>query len=224
MREQIWNRISVEKSFVESQIQEYRLKGKKVFMSSSFQTHSIPMLHLLSTIDKSIPIYFLDTGFHFPETIVYRDRIKDLLELKVVSIKANVAKIDLLGKDNKFLFSSDPDLCCQINKVDTLNSVSKLFDVWITGIRGSQNPNRKNLEYEARTEDGVLRFHPMINWTDPMINAYSYKYKLPSHPLDKHGYSSIGCGPCTTKPVLDQRSGRWLGSKKTECGLHLNLK
>ncbi len=223
MIKEIWEKIEVEVSFVESYINQCKKENKRLFMSSSFQTHSIPMLHIISNIDNTIPVIFLDTGFHFPETIVYRNIIQKELELNILTVKSDVAKIDLMRDDGKFLFSCDPDLCCRINKVNTLEKIRRDYDVWITGVRADQNNKRKDLKYIGSTSDGTERFHPMINWTDKMVNAYIHKTKLPSHPLERYGYTSIGCAPCTTKPTHDQRSGRWAGSQKTECGLHSNV-
>ena len=217
-------KIQTEISFVESQIAKYKSEGNKIFASSSFQSHSIPMLHLLSRIDDSIPIYFIDTGFHFPETILYRNQISELLGLNLKTVKANIPKINLIGNENRFLYTSKPDLCCQINKVDPINTAAKDYDIWITGVRKDQNKNRANFTYEGKTIDGKMRFHPMLNWDDKMINTYLSKFNLPSHPLEIEGYQSIGCAPCTQKPLIDERSGRWVGMHKTECGLHLGVK
>lgn len=224
MNSSIEEKFNTEISFCKTQIEKYQSERKSIFASSSFQSHSIPMLHLLSEIDKSIPIYFIDTGFHFPETILYRNQIAELLNLNLKITKSEVPKLNQIGNDNRFLFSSNPDFCCHINKVEPMNIVAKEYDVWITGVRKNQNSNRAQFGYEAKGANGIIRFHPMLNWDDKMINTYLYKNSIPPHPLEAEGYKSIGCAPCTGKPIFDKRSGRWQGMHKTECGLHLGVK
>lgn len=202
----------------------YKERGLSIFASTSFQTHSIPMLHLISRIDNSIPIYFIDTGFHFPETISYRQEITKLLDLNIQIVGSQISKIDLLGKSNKFLYTTDPNYCCELNKVNPLNAVTTKYDVWITGVRKDQNSNRQEFNYEAIGVNNITRFHPMLNWDEKMINTYLSRNNIPSHPLTLEGYKSVGCAPCTVKPVFDERSGRWRGMHKTECGLHLGVK
>ncbi len=223
MIKEIENRIQTEVSFVKNQIESYLADGKRIFASSSFQSHSIPMLHILSQIDSNIEIYFVDTGFHFPETIVYREQVQSQLDLNVKVVESDISKIDLLNRSNKFLFTTDPDYCCHINKVSPIDKVALSFDVWITGVRKDQSKVRSDFGYEAMGRNGIKRFHPMINWDDKMINLYINRNNLPSHPLESEGYNSVGCAPCTGKPRFDERSGRWVGMNKTECGLHLDV-
>lgn len=224
MIKEIENKIRTEISFVKDRIEEYLIGNKKIFISSSFQSHSIPMLHLISQMMPDIPIYFVDTGFHFPETISYRDEIEKTLNLNIKTVSSKISKINQIGNEGKFLFVSDPDYCCDINKVGPMQEVAREYDVWLTGVRKDQSAHRKGLTYEAEGKNGILRFHPMLNWDDKMINTYISKNNLLTHPLEKDGYKSIGCAPCTSKPKYDERSGRWLGMNKTECGLHLGIK
>ena len=129
-----------------------------------------------------------------------------------------------MSTENKFLFSTDPDLCCQLNKIDPIEKIAPNYDIWISGVRKSQNSNRQDFSYEMNHYSGAVRYHPMLNWNEHMIHYYLSVNNIPSHPLELQGYSSVGCLPCTSKPQKDPRSGRWIGSHKTECGLHLNLK
>lgn len=207
-------------------IRQYAESGKKVFASSSFQTHSIPMLKLISEIDNNIPIYFLNTGFHFPETYTYRDQIAGLYNLRVINLESPIPKIRQKDSEGRLMFSSDPDQCCFLNKTLPMEPILGQYDVWITGVRKDQNENRRNFDYEVAGTHGVLRFHPMLYWTRQMIWAYIRENDIPRHPLENAGYISIGCEPCTSKYDFNnaaERDGRWSGLKKTECGLHTDL-
>lgn len=218
------SQIDLEIEQIRFKINQYNQEGKKLFASSSFQTHSIPMLHILSSIDKSIPIYFINTGFHFPETIEFRDKIADMFNLKLIDLNSIIPKNQQRDENGNLYFTSDPDYCCHLNKVQPMDSVLTLMDVWINGIRKDQNTNRKAMQEEEKTPQGALRYHPMLNWTSKMIFEYTKHHNLPSHPLELKGFLSIGCEPCTRKFSLeDDRSGRWYGMKKTECGLHTEL-
>lgn len=206
------------------QIRKYQSEGKKMFATSSFQTHSLPMLHILSRIDKTIPIYFINTGFHFPETVSFRDEISEKFGLNLVDLHSLIPKNQQRDRSGNLYFTSDPDYCCHLNKVQPLEPVLARLDVWINGIRADQNANRKNMQMEQKISQGAMRFHPMLNWTNKMIFEYISKYELPKHPLEKKGYLSIGCEPCTKKFDLENsRDGRWFGLNKTECGLHTEL-
>ncbi|MCB0635677.1 MAG: phosphoadenylyl-sulfate reductase [Lewinella sp.] len=204
----------------------YREAGHKVMASSSFQTHSIPMLHVISEIDRSIPIVFLQTGFHFPATLTYRDEIAERLGLTILNVESPTPKIAQRTQDGRFFFASDPSYCCYLNKTLPMEPILREYDVWITGVRRDQNANRRSFALEAPGPHGTLRFHPMLDWTSKMIHQYRKAYGLPPHPLEAEGYLSIGCAPCTQKfldSATDERAGRWAGMKKTECGLHTDL-
>jgi phosphoadenosine phosphosulfate reductase len=204
----------------------YREQGLQVFASSSFQTHSIPMLHLISELDRSIPVVFLQTGFHFPETLAFRDHIAERLGLRVINVESAVPKLAQRDPAGRFHFASDPTYCCYLNKTKPMEPILGQYDVWITGVRSDQSDNRKKFTLEAPGPFNTLRFHPMLDWTNKMIHQYRKAFQLPPHPLEAKGYLSIGCAPCTQKFSLgegDDRGGRWAGLKKTECGLHTDL-
>ena len=209
--------------YVEQKLNEYEKKGLKVFASSSFQTHSIPMLHIISQVNPEIPVAFLDTGFHFPETLSFRDEVADQLGLKVVNLKSSMTKLAQRDASNKLLFASDPDYCCYLNKTLPMEVMLIEYDIWITGVRKDQSSVRKNFNFEVPGPHNTTRFHPMLEWNSKMIYEYRTKHNLPEHPLEKFGYFSIGCAPCTNKLGEDGRGGRWSGMKKTECGLHTEL-
>jgi phosphoadenosine phosphosulfate reductase len=210
---------------IEKKVTYYKQLGKKIFTSSSFQTHSIPLLHIISRIDASIPVYFLNTGYHFPETIEFRDQIVALFGLNLIDLKPDTPKNMQLDPSGKLLFTSDPDHCCYLNKTQPMEQVLMRFDVWINGIRAEQNSFRSGMKIEEISKYNVVRFHPMIDWTAKDIYDYRKKHKLPEHPLESKGFFSIGCEPCTRKLDLDmqEREARWYGMSKTECGLNTDL-
>ncbi|MEZ4721373.1 MAG: phosphoadenylyl-sulfate reductase [Flavobacteriales bacterium] len=205
-------------------IEGFRNAGQTFFASSSFQTHSLPMLHILSRVAPEMPVYFIQTGFHFPETLSFRDEVSNDFGLNVLNIESHVPKIQQRNSQGNFYFTSDPDYCCFLNKTQPMQPLLDRFDVWVNGVRADQNANRKSLNEIEHTPQGGMRFHPMLSWTKQEIWRYINEFDLPRHPLDAQGYSSIGCEPCTVKPSLgDDRDGRWLGQNKTECGLHTEL-
>ena len=123
-----------------------------------------------------------------------------------------------------FLWAENTDRCCQLNKTLPLEPVLAQSDVWITGVRRDQSATRAGFEFEAPGPHGVIRLHPMLEWTKQDVWRWVTTHDLPRHPLELQGYDSIGCGPCTAKPSLDgERDGRWGGMNKTECGLHTTL-
>ena len=210
---------------IKQKIESYKAQGLSLFTSSSFQTHSIALLHILSRIDKDIPVYFINTGYHFPETLDYRDQVTDLLGLNLKILSSALSRINQRDENGKLLYASDPDYCCYINKVAPLEPVLGEYDVWINGVRKTQSDTRKNFAEEEKAKFGVTRYHPVLNWTDKMVYAYLNEFNLPRHPLENKGYISIGCEPCTRKWNFgeDNRNGRWFGLKKTECGLNTEL-
>ncbi|GJM60173.1 phosphoadenylyl-sulfate reductase [Persicobacter diffluens] len=210
---------------IKTKLMQYKEEGKGVFTSSSFQTHSIVLLHILSRIDKSIPVYFINTGFHFPETLMFRDEISERFGLNLVDLKTPVSMSRQLDQDGRFFYASDPDYCCFLNKTAPMQNVLREYDVWINGVRGDQSAVRKAMKVEQPAPHDSIRFHPMLDWNAKMIWQYRKEFDLPEHPLDSKGYMSIGCAPCTRKldPDMQEREARWYGMNKVECGLHTDL-
>ncbi len=209
---------------IETQVHRYAAEGKRMFATSSFQTHSIPMLHLLSRIEADITICFINTGYHFPETVQFKDQIAALLHLKMLDVKSLVPRNMQRNAQGNLYFTSDPDYCCFLNKTQPMEPLLMEYDVWINGIRADQNANRRNMKVEQAAPHGAVRFHPMLDWSGKMIYDYIREYDLPRHPLENQGYMSIGCEPCTRKlDLTNDRGGRWFGLNKTECGLHTDL-
>ncbi|MEQ9405890.1 MAG: phosphoadenylyl-sulfate reductase [Cyclobacteriaceae bacterium] len=210
---------------IRNKILSYKEEEKKLFTTSSFQTHSIVLLHILSQIDRSIPVYCINTGYLFPETISYRDLVIDEFGLELVDLKPDTPKYLQRESNGKLMFTTDPDHCCYINKTQPMESVLAGHDVWINGVRGDQSAVRKAMSVEQEAPFDCIRFHPMLDWDKKKIFAYLKEYDLPRHPLDEKGYISIGCEPCTRKMDLEmqEREARWFGLNKVECGLHTDL-
>jgi len=211
-------------SAIEKQVRNFEKEGLRFFASSSFQTHSLPMLHIFSRIVPAMPVYFIQTGFHFPETLSFRDHVSAAFGLNLRSVESQVPKIQQRNSQGNFYFTSDPDYCCFLNKVQPVQPLLDQYDVWVNGVRADQNTNRKNMQVLQKTPQGTLRYHPMLDWTKQEVWQYIAMMDLPRHPLDARGYISIGCEPCTVNAGLgEERDGRWLGQNKTECGLHTEL-
>ena len=192
---------------------------------SSFGAESAVLLHLVAQIDPSIPVLFLETGKHFPETLRYRDTLTARLGLTDVRNLVPDAQ-EIAAKDaNGLRWSWDPDGCCEIRKVIPLAKALGGFDASITGRKAYQSETRAGLprfEIDSSDAQGRLKVNPLIDWTPEMIEDYLIEHDLPRHPLVDQGFPSIGCSPCTHKvaPGEDPRSGRWKGWDKTECGIH----
>lgn len=206
-------------------IKEYESRGLKMFTTCSFQSHSLVLLHMLSCIDKSIPVYFINTGYHFPETLAFRDKVAEDFGVTIKEVFSFTPRNMQKDAEGKLLFTSDPDFCCYLNKVQPLEPILAEHDIWINGVRADQSSVRKSFKVEETAPHDVIRFHPMLDWNSKMIHLYIKDHNLPKHPLEEKGYFSIGCEPCTRKFDLDwsAREGRWFGLKKTECGLNTDL-
>lgn len=210
---------------IKQKIVDYNLQGKRLFATSSFQTHSIPLLHIIAQIDASIPVYYLNTGYLFPETIAFKDQLADTLGLNFIALSSTTDKAQQRDKNGQLFFTSDPDYCCYLNKTQPMEPILQTKDVWINGIRADQSATRAQMKEEEMTPQGALRYHPMLHWNSKDIYEYRKEYNLPAHPLEEKGYFSIGCEPCT-RSVLnenDERNARWFGMNKVECGLHTDL-
>lgn len=189
---------------------------EKVMVTSSFAATSAYFLHVISTIRPEQVIHFIDTGYHFPETLNYRQYLIDLFQLKVVDVKAEDWKHQFTQQEQTYL--KDPDFCCSVNKVEPLEAIKPNYHVWVSSLMAWQTDHRAGLPlFEIRR--GMIKFNPMIDVTREERDAYIREHHLPFHPLVNRGYSSIGCTHCTVPG--EGRAGRWVGKPKTECGLHL---
>ena len=188
----------------------------RVLVTSSFAATSAYFLHIIHRFQPRQKIAFIDTGYHFLETITYRDRLSKEYGLEVFDIKAEDWKHQFTVDDQTW--SKNPDFCCSINKVEPLEAIKPNYHVWISSLMRWQTDTRSEMEiFEERR--GIIKFNPMIDVTKDEREAYIRDHGLPFHPLVAQGYQSIGCTHCTVKG--EGRAGRWIGKPKTECGLHL---
>lgn len=192
---------------------------------SSFGAESAVLLHLIAAVDPSVPVLFLETGKHFPETFAYRDELAARLGLtSLINLTPDAA--ELKQRDESGLrWSYDPDGCCELRKVRPMARALSGFDASFTGRKGFQSKTRAGLprfEMDHTDAAGRLKVNPLADWSAAQIADYFAATGLPAHPLVAQGYPSIGCSPCTTKvfPGEDSRAGRWAGWDKTECGIH----
>lgn len=201
----------------------YEIYGDDLVVTSSFQSQSVPLLHLISKHIPDVPIVFLDTGFHFPETISFKDDLTERFGLNVIEVTNKMGHANFKEKHGK-LYKKDPDQCCYINKVEPLERALSNYEAWITGIRGDQTNERKKADFAQKLDNGITKICPILDWTNDDVWTYVQIYELPEHPLLEKGYLSVGCAPCT-QPSQDgdERAGRWKGKGKKECGLHTNL-
>ena len=193
-----------------------------IAVTSSFQSQSLPLLHMISENVPDMPILFLDTGFHFPETLVFRDFLIQKYHLNVRNLKPEMGH-DGFKRNHGDLYRRNPDLCCFINKVDPLRKAMQDLQGWVSGIRRDQTDTRRNVQIVTLQSDGLYKICPLAYWNREDIWRYINDHNLPEHPLLTQGYLSVGCAPCT-RPVYpgeDERAGRWAGNTKTECGIHI---
>jgi phosphoadenosine phosphosulfate reductase len=204
-------------SFAQRIEQLYRdFDPAKVMVTSSFAATSAYFLHIISRIRPQQAIFFIDTGFHFPETLSYKDYLVELYGLVVKDVRPEDWKHDFTVQEQTY--KSDPDFCCSVNKVEPLEEVKKDYQVWVSSLMRWQTSHRSGLDiFEER--GGIVKFYPMVDVGKEERDAYIREHQLPFHPLVAKGYSSIGCSHCTVPG--DDRAGRWVDTPKKECGLHL---
>ena len=183
------------------------------------------LVELAAKARPGVDVLFLDTGYHFAETIGTRDAVETVYDVRIVNAtpEHTVAEQDsLLGKD---LFARDPNQCCALRKVAPLQKTLAGYDAWVTGVRRVEAPTRANTPLVTYDEKfGLVKINPIAAWTDEEMDAYITEHGVLVNPLVSEGYPSIGCAPCTAKPApgADKRSGRWAGTGKIECGLHVS--
>jgi phosphoadenosine phosphosulfate reductase len=199
------------------------LFGDKVALVSSFGSESAVLLHMAAQIKPDIPVLFLDTGMLFGQTLDYRKSLVAKLGLTDVRDLRPQFQDLAIHDPAGDLWKTSTDACCNIRKVLPLDRALDGFDGWITGRKRFQGGDRMRLQVVEQGESQI-KFNPLANWTKEQLDAYAAEHDLPPHPLVAFGYPSIGCWPCTA-PVEeggDTRAGRWAGSDKTECGIHLD--
>jgi phosphoadenosine phosphosulfate reductase len=194
-------------------------------LTSSFQAEDVVVLHMALQIQPDIPVLFLETGYHFPETLAYRDRIASEWNLNLVIVEP---VLSVAEQESQFgiLNQTAPDRCCGLRKVEPLFRALGSYTAWVTGLRREQSKSRTNLEPHAfftlPTGQILAKLSPLAEWTSRDVWRYAEQHSIPLLPLYDQGYTSIGCAPCTSLPfdASDPRSGRWSG-RKLECGIHL---
>lgn len=202
-----------------------RFAGRRIALSSAFGAEGCALIHLVRSVRPDTPIYTIDTNYLFAETVAVREAFRAAgADIRVVEPLLSIrAQAERHGPD---LFARDPDACCGIRKVEPMRRVLHMLDVWITAIRRDQAPTRKDTPIlgTATRDDGtrVIKVAPLVAWTRKDTWRYIFDHEVPYNPLLDAGYTSIGCEPCTRPPQGEaERSGRWSGSDKTECGIHL---
>lgn len=181
------------------------------------------LIDLAAKVRPDVPVLFLDTGYHFAETLGTRDAVEAVYDIQMLNItpEHTVSEQDqLLGKN---LFASDPNKCCQLRKVVPLAAALRGYGAWVTGIRRAEAPTRANAPLISFDEQfQLVKINPLAAWTDQDMQNYITQHNVLVNPLVQEGYPSVGCAPCTAKPAegADPRSGRWQGRSKIECGLH----
>lgn len=195
--------------------------GERFIVASNMQ--DAVLVELAATARPGVDVLFLDTGYHFAETIGTRDAVETVYDVRIVNARPehSVPEQDsLLGRD---LFARDPNQCCALRKVVPLQNTLAGYDAWVTGVRRVEAPTRANTPLVTYDEKfGLVKINPLAAWTDEDMDAYIAEHHVLVNPLVAEGYPSIGCAPCTLKPApgADKRSGRWAGTGKIECGLH----
>jgi phosphoadenosine phosphosulfate reductase len=193
-------------------------------MATGFGPEGIVILHVLSQVAPETTVFYLDTDLFFPETYQLRDDLQRRLRMTFTRVATALSvreQGELHGPD---LWAHDPNQCCRLRKVLPLREFLMDKQAWITGIRREQTGHRaeaKPIEWDAG--NGLVKVNPLINWSADQVWTYIHLFDLPYNVLHTRGYPSIGCAPCT-RPVsegADPRSGRWVGFKKVECGIHL---
>ncbi len=195
--------------------------GRRWCVTSSMQDAVVA--HLASRAMPGVDVLFLDTGYHFPETIGTRDAVEAVMDVRVVTLtpRAGVAEQD--AEHGPRLYERDPDLCCALRKVRPLREGLTGYDAWATGLRRDESPSRADTPVVGwDAERRKVKVSPIAGWTQDDVDAYVAEHGVLTNPLLADGYPSVGCAPCTRRVAAgrDARSGRWAGRAKTECGLH----
>jgi phosphoadenosine phosphosulfate reductase len=210
-----------ELAFVRDIVEE--AAGRACF-TCSFQAEDMVALHLLRQADPDIPVLFLDTGYHFPGLLAYRDRMVESWGINLISIASHISREQQEAQFGQ-LYRSDPAACCRMRKVDPLFRALETYSVWFTGLRREQSPTRANLQLVENTTlpsgHTLRKVSPLAHWRWNEVWSYLKVNDVSYAPLYDRGFTSIGCEPCTTPPpdLSNARSGRW-GGVKLECGIH----
>jgi len=198
-----------------------RTFGDRWIVASNFQ--DAVLVDLAAKAQPGVPVLFLQTGYHFAETIGTRDAVQAVYPVKVIDALPDQTVAEQDAAEGPRLFEREPDRCCHLRKVIPLRRTLAGYDAWVTGVRRVDAPTRANTPIVGWDErNGLVKINPLAAWTDDDMEHYINEHNILVNPLVGAGYPSIGCAPCTAKPLpgADPRSGRWAGRVKTECGLH----
>ena len=202
-----------------------RYQGK-LCLSTSFQLGGMVLIDMLSKIDKALPVLFIDTGFHFKETLDFRDLVIARYGINLITLKPVMEREafkQVYGNDT--LYERNPAECCRINKTEPMERALKPYGARIAALRRDASPERAKIRILEERIDKVMLIHPLANWAREQTKDYLKQHDVPVHPLHAKGYKTIGCFPtCCTVPVGEnapERAGRWTGTGKSECGLHM---
>lgn len=194
-----------------------------ITLSCSFGAEDVVLVDMIARIKPGSRVFSLDTGFLFPETHDLIRRIKEKYPIALAVYTSDMSIAEMEKRHGKELYDRDPELCCQIRKVQPLQKALSGLKAWITGIRRDQAPTRANTQkVEFDRKFGLVKINPLADWTSERVWAYIKENQVPYNILHDQNYPSIGCAPCTrpVKPGEDPRAGRWADKEKTECGLH----
>ncbi|MDQ3991990.1 MAG: phosphoadenylyl-sulfate reductase [Actinomycetota bacterium] len=199
---------------------------ERVAVASAFQAEGVAIIHMTVQVRPDIPVLFLETGFHFRETLEFRDDLARRLRLNVVDLRGEHTPESQAEAFGPRLYERDPARCCELNKVAPINRALRELDAWFTGLRREQSPTRADApildQYELEPGKTLVKVNPLATWSRREVWGYLRAHDLPHHPLYDLGFASIGCAPCTraVAPGEDERAGRWVGVDKVECGIH----
>ena len=198
------------------------LVGRTALLSS-FGAESVVLLHMVSVIDRTTPVLFLDTEMLFPETLDYQREVAAALRLTDVQVFGPDRDLTFVNDPNSRLHVTNPDACCTMRKTEPLKRALAPYEAWITGRKRVQGGKRAALGFFEADGENRMKINPLAHFSREDIEDYLQNNRLPRHPLVSKGYASIGCAPCTTKvaPGEDVRAGRWRGLDKSECGIHM---
>jgi phosphoadenosine phosphosulfate reductase len=200
---------------------------QRIAIASAFQAEGTALIHMAAQIRPDVPVLFLETGFHFAETLAFKERLTEQLALNVIDLTPDHTVESQAEEFGPRLYERNPKLCCELNKVIPFDRALQNFDAWMTSMRRDSAWTRRKTPIVSQTElDGghtLVKVNPIANWTRRDAWAYLKQHALPHNPLYDLGYASIGCAPCTRMvfPGEDERAGRWSGLHKTECGIHV---
>jgi phosphoadenosine phosphosulfate reductase len=196
----------------------------RLTMATAFGAEGCCLIHMLAEIEPTVHIFNLETGYQFPETLALRERIKEKYGIEVELVRPELSVAEYENLHDGPVYSVKPDQCCHDRKIQPLRRLLRKYDAWLSAIRRDQTEHRAQTRVvQWDTKFGLIKISPLLNWSKRQVWAFIAKHNIPYNPLHDSGYPSIGCWPCTRTVAAgeDERSGRWAGSSKKECGLHI---